>query len=361
MAKSAKANSALVSKIIGRSSLKFIDTLDESVVFNNKDTIRTPVPALNIALGGDLFTGFQSGLTILAGPSKHYKSMLGLRIVSAFLKKYEDAACLFIDSEFGITPAYLKANGVDPTRVVHAPVEHIEQMKFEAVNQLNELAREDKLIIFVDSLGNCPSKKELNDALEEKEKVDMSRAKSIKSLFRMVTPLLNIKDVPMTVINHVYEEQGLFPKMIMSGGSGPYLSADTIFFISRSQEKEGTDVVGYNFNLRVEKSRFTKEKSVIPINVTWEGGLNAFSGLFNMAKECGIIAEESKGWYNLVDISTGEVLTEKKIQKSKIDKDMYIKILKMPAFAEYVKETYQIPPQNLDEELQNELEDVMNG
>ena len=362
MAKPAKnaATGGLMSKIRGNSSLKYIDTLDQSVVFNDKDSIRTSCPALNVALSGELFGGYQSGLTIFAGPSKHYKSMLGLRCVAAYLKKHPDSVCLFVDSEFGITPDYLKANGVDPARVLHAPVEHIEQMKFEIVGQLDKLVRGEKLVIFVDSLGNCPSKKELQDALDEKEKADMSRAKSIKSFFRMCTPLLNIKDVPMIVINHVCEEQGLFAKTIMSGGTGPYLSADTILFISRAQEKDGTEVVGYNFNLRVEKGRLSKEKSVIPINVTWAGGFNPFSSLFSMAQDCGIINEVTKGWYQFVNADTGEILIEK-AQKSKFGKDQFLQLLKMKKFEADVKEMYHIPPTNVDQDLQDDLDEVMNG
>lgn len=360
MSKSVKSNATdLRAKILGNSSLKHIDTLAESVVFNDKDMIRTNIPALNIAFSGDAYGGFTSGLTVIAGPSKHFKSNLGLRAVAAYLNKYKDGVCLFIDSEFGITPNYLQSNGIDPDRVIHAPVEHIEQMKFEIVGQLDKLERNEHLIIFVDSLGNCPSKKELSDALEEKEKTDMSRAKSIKSLFRMVTPLLNLKDVPMVVINHVYEEQGaMFAKTIMSGGTGVYLSSDTILFISRAQEKEGTEVVGYNFNLRIEKSRFVKEKSVIPINVTWNGGVNPFSALFNIALECGIISETKKGFYSFVDGDTGEILIES-TRKSTFGKEHFVKILKMKRFQEFVVSTYQIPKTDIQKELLDELEDVM--
>jgi hypothetical protein len=47
---------------------------------------------------------------------------------------------------------------------------------------------------------------------------DMSRAKALKGLFRMATPYLTMKDIPMLAINHTYQEMGLFPKAIVSGG-----------------------------------------------------------------------------------------------------------------------------------------------
>ncbi|MEK9700023.1 MAG: hypothetical protein VW270_29860, partial [Candidatus Poseidoniales archaeon] len=84
----------------------------------------------------------------------------------------------------------------------------------------------DKVIIIIDSIGNLASKKEVEDALDGKSVADMSRAKQMKSLFRMVTPHLTMKDIPMVVVNHTYKEIGMFPKDIVGGGTGSYYSAD---------------------------------------------------------------------------------------------------------------------------------------
>lgn len=355
-AKSA-AHLSLRDRLIKNSSIDDITSLAESKIFNEKDKIRTSLPALNIASSGDILGGFSAGLTIFAGPSKHFKSMLGLQLVAAYLKKYDDAMCIFIDSEFGITPQYLKANKVDPERVIHAPVYHIEMAKFEIIRQLENVNRGDHVIIFMDSLGNCASKKELDDAIKESEKADMSRAKSIKSLFRMVTPYLSIKNIPMVVINHVYEEQGMFAKTIMSGGTGPYLSADDIFFISRAQEKEDTEVKGYRFTLTAEKSRYIKEKSKIPLYVYWDRGIDPFSGLFELGLESGAIVSPTKGFYEVVNLESGEVLT-KKIRKDDITKEHYIGMLKSPLFNAFVKDKYQIPADNSDKQLSDDLDEV---
>ena len=54
----------------------------------------------------------------------------------------------------------------------------------------------------------------------------------------------------------------------MSGGTGVTYSANTVFFMGRQQEKKGTEIEGYNFILNVEKSRFVKEKSKLPISIS---------------------------------------------------------------------------------------------
>ena len=61
----------------------------------------------------------------------------------------------------------------------------------------------------------------------------MSRAKALKGLFRMCTPYLAMKNIIMLAINHTYQEIGLFPKAIVSGGTGIYYSANNIWILGR--------------------------------------------------------------------------------------------------------------------------------
>lgn len=209
---------SLMDKLKKAGSIKHASILSESQFFNEKDKIPTDIPIINIALSGTLDGGLTSGLTFLAGPSKHFKSLLGLLMVKAYMDKYPDSVCLLYDSEFGITPEYIKANGIDTERVIHIPIEHLEQLKFDMTKRLEEIERGDKVIIFIDSVGNLASKKEVEDALEEKSVADMTRARVMKSLWRIVTPNLTTKDIPCIAINHTYMEMALFPKAIMSGG-----------------------------------------------------------------------------------------------------------------------------------------------
>jgi RecA/RadA recombinase len=149
--------------------------------------------------------------------------------------------------------------------------------------QLEQIERGEKIIVVIDSIGNLASKKEVEDALDGKSVADMSRAKQVKSLFRMITPHLSLKDIPMVVVNHTYKEIGMFPKDIVGGGTGSYYSADNIYILGRQQEKDGKEISGYNFIINVEKSRYVREKSKIPIAVAWEGGIQKYSGIVDIA------------------------------------------------------------------------------
>lgn len=333
---------SILEKIKKNSSIKESAILSKSKFFTDKDMIPTAVPAINIALSGRLDGGLTPGLTMWAGPSKHFKTAFSLLMAKSYMEKYEDAALLFYDSEFGTPQSYFKTFNIDTDRALHTPITDIEQLKFDIMNQLQNLERGEHLIIVIDSIGNLASKKEVEDALEQKSVADMSRAKQIKSLFRMVTPHLTMKDIPMIVVNHTYKEIGMFPKDIVGGGTGSYYSADNIFIIGRQQEKEGTEIVGYNFIINVEKSRYVKEKSKIPVTVSFDGGISKWSGLLDLALESGHVIKPSNGWYSKVDIETGEVSEQKFREKDTNTKEFWLPILKTDSFQNFIKGKYQV-------------------
>ena len=345
---------SLLDKLKKTSTVKASEVLSKSKLFNKKDMAKTDIPILNVALSGSIDGGLTPGLTVVAGPSKHFKSNLSLLMAAAYMKKYPEAVCLLYDTEFGITPEYLKAMNVDPERCLHTPVEHVEQLKFDITKQLENIERGDKVIIVIDSVGNLASKKELDDALDGKNVADMSRAKALKSLFRIVTPYLTTRDIPMIVINHTYKEIGLFPKDIMSGGTGIYYSANQIFFMGRQQEKDGTEISGYNFMMGVEKSRFVREKTRLPLQISWEGGINKWSGLIEVGAKLGWIRKPSNGWYEGCNPATGEVLTDKKRLKDTNNAEFWLPIMKA-GFGEAINKAYSISAtEGVTEEIADE-------
>jgi RecA/RadA recombinase len=342
-------------KLKKNSKVKTTEVLSESKFFNEKDMIPTDVPMINVALSGSIDGGLAPGLTVLAGPSKHFKTSFGLIMAAAYLEKYKDAVLLFYDSEFGSPQSYFEQYGIDTSRVLHTPVTNAEELKFDIIGQLEGLDRKDNVIIMIDSIGNLASKKELEDAINEKSVADMSRAKALKGLFRMVTPYLNIKNIPMIAVNHTYQEIGLFPKAIVSGGTGIYYSADNIWILGRRQNKKGTDVVGYDFVINVEKSRYVKEKSKIPISVSWEGGVQKWSGLLDVAMQGKYVAKPNPGWYCRVDQETGELLEPKVREAQTLEADFWEPIFEETNFSDYLTECFKIGGNAVFDELDEEV------
>ena len=332
--------SDLLNKLRKNTTIKDSDILADSKFFNAKDMVATTVPAINIALSGKINGGFVPGLTIWAGPSKHFKTSFSLLMAKAYMDKYADAVMLFYDSEFGTPQAYFDSFGIDTSRVLHTPITDVEQLKFDIMQQFGEIKRGDHVIVVVDSVGNLASKKEVEDALKQNSAADMTRAKQLKSLFRMVTPHLNLKDIPLVVVNHTYQTQEMYSKAVVSGGTGIYYSADNIFIIGRQQEKDGKELTGYNFIINVEKSRYVKEKSKIPIEVSWDKGISKWSGLLDMALESGHVIKPKVGWFQKVDMETGEIQDKNYRMADTYTFDFWHPILQCKKFNEYIEKKY---------------------
>ena len=356
----------LKERLLKNSTIKEVAMLEDSKVFETRDLATTEVYALNIAYSGSLHGGLDTGLTLWAGPSRHFKSLYTLISVKAFLDKYPDAICLFYDSEFGTPSAYFKSVGIDTDRVIHIPITNVEELKFDVMNQLKEIdTKTDKVVIAIDSIGNTASIKEVEDALNEKSVADMSRAKAFKSFTRMITPILKTKNIPCLGVNHTYQEIGMFPKTIMGGGTGLMYSADQVFIIGRSQEKDGSELVGYTFTINVEKSRHVKEKSKIAITVKHEGGLDRYSGLLDIAQQTGHVIKPNQGWYSRV--IDGEAEPKKWRAKDTSTKEFWNDLIyNDPTFDEAIGKLYKVAnselfakePSEMDEdELLQHIED----
>ena len=332
---------SIMDKLKKNSKIKTTEVLADSKFFTEKDMIPTDVPMINVALSGSVDGGLTPGLTVLAGPSKHFKTSFALLMAEAYMRKYPDSVMLFYDSEFGSPQSYFQQFDIDTSRVLHTPVANVEELKFDLIGQLEQLDRGDRVVIVIDSIGNLASKKELEDALNEKSVADMSRAKALKGLFRMCTPYLTMKDIPLLAVNHTYQEMGLFPKAIVSGGTGIYYSADNIWIIGRQQDKKGTEIQGYHFVINVEKSRYVKEKSKIPITVSWDGGVRNFSGLLDCALAGGYVNKPSNGWYAAVDRETGEIGSKVRYEQT-LEKEFWDPIFAETDFKDFLKKQYSI-------------------
>jgi len=339
--------SALMNKLLKSTKIKEASSLNESVLFTEKANITTAIPLINIALSGDIDGGLRPGLTSIAGPSRHFKSNYALIMASAYMKKYSDAIILFYDSEFGSPASYFEAAGIDSSRVVHIPITNIEELQFDLMGKLDRknpdgIKRGDHVFILVDSIGNLASIREVNNAIDENSAADMSRARALKGLWRMVTPFLTLNDIPMVAIQHTYEEQKMYGKTIMSGGQGGMLSSDNVWIIGKSQEKDGTELLGYKFTINIEKSRYTREKSKLQVLVKFDGGISKYTGILDLAIEAGEVKKPKNARFQLVDPETGEMIGDIVKEEDTENEDFLGVVLKRPSFKEWVRNKFKV-------------------
>ena len=282
----------------------------KSSKLTDKDPIKfeapTDVPVLNIALSGRLDGGVKEGLTQIVGPSKHFKTLLGLFMAKAYMDKFPEAEMIFYDSERGAGINYFKSVGIDVERVARFEVDFVENLKFDLSQKLEQINEEYqktgepvRVVVFIDSVGMLPSKKEVEDAIDANAVSDMTRAKALKSFARVTVNRAANLGIPIIVINHVYAGMSQYAPDVVSGGTGLYLASEDIIAIGRSKvkAKDGSHA-GYTFKLRLEKSRACREGAVLPLTVTFDEGIDKYTGLFEIAKATGDIYAPTKGWWS---------------------------------------------------------------
>ena len=149
----------------------------------------------------------------------------------------------------------------------------------------------------------------------------------------------------------------MFAKDVVGGGTGSYYSADNIFILGRQQEKDGTEVTGYNFIINVEKSRYVREKSKIPVTVLHDGGINKWSGLLDIALESKHVIKPKAGWYQRVD-EDGVVEEKSYREKDTNSSAFWLPILKQKSFQTFVEEKYCVAQGSIMQDEVDETFDV---
>jgi RecA/RadA recombinase len=324
-------------KAIGNKNAAIVD---ESEFYDKTDIITTSIPILNVALSGSLSGGISPGLTMIGGESKSYKTMMALTCAKAYLDTYEESKIFFFDCEFGASKEYFVSVGLDVSRIVHIPIVSIEEFRNQAVVLLNALERGYKAFILLDSLGALASNKSIEDAADQKNTADMTRSKVISGTMRLVTPLLNMKNIPCVVINHVYDSMDKYAGAIMAGGKGVMYASNTALLISKSQIKsDSKELEGYKFKIKIVKSRFIREGMSLDFDVLYEYGVQNDSGISELAVEYGVLSSAG-GWWIEKDVTTDEPVGAKFRSSSERYTQILQDIQKNTDFQEFVKKKF---------------------
>jgi hypothetical protein len=319
------------------------EILKNSRYFIEGQFIKTDVPLLNLAMSGKLDGGLPRGILQIAAPPKHFKTNFMIEIIKGFQIQNagKDSLVVLYDSELGSTPSYFEKAGIDTSKIDHRPIRSVEELKTDCANLMNDISEGDNVLICVDSIGMLRSDKETQDAIDNKSTADMTRAKQLKSFFRIITGESAIKQIPIVIVNHSYQTMELYSKEVAAGGRGAQYAAHTLLFITKAQENEKEDgknvLSGFRFTLRAGLSRYVKENASFPVSVYFGDGVNRYSGLFDFALEFGILKTEKQGWY----IVPGD---EKQKRRAEIeeDSDFMESLLANKEFCEKIEKKYAI-------------------
>ena len=250
----------------------------------------------NAVVSGSLFGGIPSNkVTALAGESSTGKTFFALSVVRSFLSNNPNGGVIYFESESAISKEMIESRGIDSKRMVIFPVATIEEFRTQATRIVDKYMKEPKeerqpLMFVLDSLGMLSTTKEMEDVANDKQVRDMTKSQLIKGAFRVLTLKLGQAGIPMIVTNHTYDVIGSYvPAKEMGGGSGLKYAASTIIYLSKSKEKEGTDLVGNIIKCEAKKSRLSKEGSKVATRLYFdERGLDRYYGLLELGEKYGV-------------------------------------------------------------------------
>jgi len=172
-----------------------------------------------------------------------------------------------------------------------------------------------------------------------------------------ITRINNVGKQPVYDLSVAEAEHYVLQNGVVTHNTGVMYSADNVWIIGRRQEKTGTEVTGYDFVINVEKSRFVKEKSKIPISVSWEGGIEKWSGLTEVALDLGYVVKPKNGWYQAKNPETGEELSGNVRMKDTLTKGFWSNIFEKTDFASRIEKRYKVAYKSiLSEEVETLVE-----
>lgn len=173
------------------------------------------------------------------------------------------------------------------------------------------------------------------------------KIKSIKNVGRQ-----NVYDIAVDDVEHYALENG-----VVTHNSGIYYSSNNIFVIGRSQVKEKSELAGYEFKINIEKSRGCKEKTQLPFTVKFDGGIDKYAGLFDVALEVGFIVSPSQAYYSRK--INGE-LEESRHRKKAVEHDpeFWKPLIDDPAFDRAIRQRYKLvsEPAEIEDDIDLDVE-----
>ena len=277
-------------KEIGGEYTQLASDIDETETY-----VDTGSYIFNALVSGSIFGGVSGNkITAIAGETSTGKTFFSLAVVKNFLDNNPTGYCLYFDTEAAITKSLLEGRGIDTTRLVVVNVVTIEDFRNKTLKAVDLYLKKSKderqpCMFVLDSLGMLSTNKEITDTLAEKDARDMTKAQLIKGAFRMLTLKLGQANIPMIVTNHTYESMSLYGGKQMSGGSGLMYASSTIVYLSKSKEKDGTEVIGNIIKATTKKSRLSKENKQVEIRLFYdERGLDRYYGLLELGELGGI-------------------------------------------------------------------------
>lgn len=281
--------------------------------------------AVNRIISGSFFRGIPQGrVTGLVGPSGAGKSFLAANLMAS--SQRDGAFVLMIDAENASDERFVKAIGVDTSlaNYRYVGVRTIPQVN-KVISSFVKGYKKDfgpddpsapQVLIVIDSLDMLMTETEEKNFVSGVTKGDQGqRNKQLKQMLRTFVQAIKQMNISIVVTDGVYKNQDVM------NGEGLYIAKEAIRFslsqiimLTKLKLKDtgSTEVKGIRMKCEGFKTRFTKPYQKVVVEVPYDTGMNAYSGLLEVALELDVVQQkgsrynltgEDKSWYakNIAD------------------------------------------------------------
>ena len=291
----------------------FLDGADETPT-DLTEWISTGSSMLDLAIANRPNGGIPVGrITEITGLEASGKSLVSAHLLANTQKK--DGLAVYIDTENAMNEEFLRAIGMDVSKMLYVQLETIEDI-FEAIENIIGKVREsnkDRLVtIVVDSLAGASTKVEM-EADYEKDGWATSKAIILSKAMRKVTQMIGRQRICLVFTNQLRQKLGVMfgdPWTTSGGKAVGFHSSCRLRLKSMGQLKTKVDkqdvVVGIKTQAQVIKNRMGPPLRKAEFEILFESGVDDFGGWLSVLKAHKLVGQ-SGAWYSYTDTDTGEI------------------------------------------------------
>lgn len=319
---------------------KPVYTLDDASADNVENFISTGSFVLDLAISNRRNGGVPVGrITEISGLEGSGKSLLCSHIIANTQK--QGGIGVYIDTENSLYVDYLKAVGVDVSKMIYSKVRPIEMILEGIEHTIENVRSKDKnipLTIILDSYAGASSKS------KENSNFDRTGYNTDKSLIMSdhlgkIADLIGNENVTLVVTNQLRENMNAMPfaeKYRTPGGKAlPFFSSVRLRAKSTTKLKGKRygveEVVGIQTVITVFKNRLGPSNRDVTFDIYYDSGINDYSGVFNLAKKYKVFTAGG-GWTYYKDSQDNE-------HKFNGQTDFQTQMIENPELFEKIKDT----------------------
>ena len=283
--------------------------------------ISTGSTMLDLAIANRPNGGVAVGkITELNGLEGSGKSLIGSHLLASTQR--QDGIAVYIDTESAVSQEYLRAIGIDTSKMVYVHLETCEEI-FDTIETIVTKIREsdkDKLVtILVDSLAAASTKVEM-DADFDKDGWATAKAIIISKAMRKITQMIARQKVALVFTNQLRQKLGVMfgdPWTTSGGKALPFHSSTRVRFKNAGQIKDSSkkNTIGIKIKAQVIKNRLGPPMRTAEFPLYFDTGIDDFGSWLTTMKEHKLL-KQAGAWYTIshADIETGELIKEYKFQ-----------------------------------------------